>query len=1182
MRKILPILIGLMLVSVASAYAVSVVDRVLPMEQAYKPGDLKSDIPVSLNAGVRADTFWFGDYTYLSGTYYARAAKNDKASVAWTFDRGNGPPATGVPLLTNDPLRGNAILNGEGWFVQDASANTVIYFRVIDNTLNLGNYPPGMGGTAVLPPVLRGSKSLWVGIDKPGADLLCWTCGAGYGNDWCQRVESPAVAYNGTGTVNLTLTYFNDNEQCYDGTQIYLKRADTYEVLMNQHTGGCSASPGWETNGGGFTGQIGIDSLVPSGTPWLVAPVTWTTRDFNATDITGGAQNVNFIFEFISDGGLSDEDCRGNFIWGPFVADNVTLAGTGVPATAWTFETGLQGWVPGVCTPIGDYTDIVYLDPLLYVVQDPCSCKLFNNVLEMAADQGGGQFAHPVGQHCFLAGPICNLDAEVGMPALRVIFMDFDMYAELPQENGVLIRPCWRYYPFLCDITLTTDWSAVAGQSSFNYFGTDPVCAGYRYGGTQVTGDPVPPTASLVIPMIELLANCDTFAITNCTGVTNFTPLFDNLVVGVTGGVNAPSISFENGTRYQDVGSFPESTFNVRAPGPSNITYDKNMDNDLARDKCGDSLIVAGPLASGDANYYWEAKMWWRVAKRGAFQADKESGVDTAYKTWKTRVADGLQIDRPYRPEFTYGIMDSIQIGPLPQKNRFLSRFSEKDDDYLGENKTSDMLPDDVFRPGTRIEYFLTANYMKSPNDKYYYPDTTGGNFFEFEVLPGVRTAYVANCGGSGLNYCAYHPATLYIDAFNGGSQFFIENALRTILNGYAPCTVELGCPIPYDRNWDRYDMLDGSSNWNAPFARGPIAGSNNGMTLNQILGYRAILINTGTYSAGAMENWDFQLFDQWLVSPDCNANVNRQFFAMNGDKVGEILENWTTYGLPFLNNTLAATLYCDAFNGVTSDVDCGAEEHAYCVRYQQVGVSTPYFPNLIDVDAYGSWCPNLYGFNAFTPVTGSGGVGNRIYQAEEGGKSMSHAQVIRYNSGSGANYKTVLDGVSWHHMTKRNASASGTDKCPRAAVDIVEGSLSEIRAAMRWGFDATDDSGIPKLANVKDLAVCQNTWASLPADVDDASALRVNRLFQNEPNPFSPRTTIKFSLAQSGPVQIVIYDINGRQVKKLVDERMDPGQYSVVWDGTNDSSHRVGSGVYWSQMKAGSFASNKKMVVLK
>ncbi len=1180
MRKTLPILIGLLFVSVVSAYAVSTGDQMLPMEQR-GPGELKDEAPFSLNSGVRADTFWFGDYTYLSGLYYARAALNDKNAVKWTFDRGNGPPATGVPLLTNIPMFGNAILNGAGWFSQDLSANVINYFRVIDSALDLGNYEVGWGGGPVIAPVLRGAYSLWVGIDEPGADALCWTCGAGYGNDWCQRAVSEPIAYNGTGTVNLSMVYFSDAEECYDGTQVYLKRADTVELLLNQHTGGCSASPGWETNGGGWTGQIGIDSVGPS-IPFVINPVTWTSASLTPTEITGGAQNVTFIVEFITDGGLSTEDCRGEFIWGGFACDNVAVGGTGVTPKTYTFETGLEGWTPGVCIPVGDYAEIVYLDPLIYAILDPCSCKLENNVLEMAADTGGGELGHPVGQHIYVSGSICNLNAEVGMPVLKVIFFDFDEYAELPVENGVLIRPCWRYYPFYCEITQATDWSAVVGQSAFNYRGADPVCATWRYGGTQLTGDAIPPSSAMVIPMIELLANCDTFAITTCTGLSNFTPLYDNLVVGVTGGVNAPSIAFENGTQFQDVGSFPIAMFDVRAPGPANIVYDKNMDNDLARDKCGDSLIVGGPLPGTDANNFYEVKMWWRIAKRGAFQADKENGIDTAYKTWKTRVADGLAIDRPYRPEFTFGVMDSIQVGPLPVKNRFLSRFSEKDDDYLGENKTSDMLTDDIFRPGTRIEYFFTANYLKSPNDKYYYPDTVGGSYAEFEVLPGVRTANVANCGGTGLNYCAYHPATLFVRGYGLQSRFYIENALRTILNGYAPCTVETGCTIPYDRNWDRYDYRDASSNWNAPLARGPISGSNNGMTLNQMLGYRAILVSLGNYGGGAMQDWDFNLFDQWLVSPDCAANTNRQLFAINGDKVGEVLEHWGVYGTPFLNNTLAATLFCDAFNGITTDVDCSPVEEAYCVRLQQVGASSPYFPTLIDVDAYGSWCPNLFGFNAYTPNAGQGGVGNRIYQAEEGGKAMSHEQVIRYNSSVDANYKTVLDGVSWHHMSKRNAAGVGEAICPRTTADIVEGSLAEIRAAMRWGFDVADDASIPKLANVKDLANCQGTWVGLPADVGDDAALRVNRLFQNEPNPFSPRTTVKFSLAQSGPVQIVIYDVSGRQVKKLVDGPMDPGSYSVVWDGTNDLSHRVGSGVYWSQMKAGSFVSNKKMVVLK
>jgi hypothetical protein len=1182
MKATICVLLGILFPAVAFAGGVAPPTPALATDQMFRQDDLRKEMPISLSTGTRADTFWFGDYTYLDGFYYARClGKNQRDAVAWTFDRGNGPGGTsGIPLI-EDPLVGRAVPNGEGWFVRDLTENSATYWRAIDGTLDLGNYPAGMGGGPVPPPILSGSRSLWVGADNSEARAMCWPGGAGYGGDWCQRITSGPVAYNGTGTVKLTLTYFSQTEKCYDSTQIYLLRADNEELRMNPYTGDCHTS---DALSHGFTGAIGIDSMVPPGTPILLAPVTWTTSDFTAADITGGAQNIRFIIEFYSDYGLSDQDGYYDTIWSGFGCDNVTISGTGVTPRTYTFETGLEGWSPGFCTSVGDFVDIVDLDPLVYVILDPCACRLHDHILEMAAyDYSSGQFLHPDGQHIYVSSPICDLTSQNpnGMPQLKTIFLSGDIYAEIPQGQCVVLRTCWRFYPYLCEVTQTNEWSPVIGPSAWSYVGLDPVCRPFTEAGTDpMAWGSVPASAEKVIAILELWSSSIVWGGGTCAYPSNFSPLYDNLVVGVTGGSpNAPSLTFDAGGYFQDVGSYPSTLFDVRAPGPANVVFDAADAPDEPR-VCGDNLTVYGPMPSSDPNTRWEARLWWRVAKRGAFQADKENGVDTAYKTWKTRVADGLQIDRPYRPEFTFGWMDSIQSGPVPQKNHFLARFSEKDDDFLGESKLSDMLPDDVFRPGTRIEYFLTSNYTSSPNDRFYLPDTSGGYFLEFEILPGVRTAYVANCGGSGLNYCAYHPATLFI---NSWCKWWIEAALRTILNGYPPCVdwTSAGClNVPPDRNWDRYDYLDASSSWCAPFARGFVSGSNNGMTLNQILGYRTILMYTGAQNF-AMEDEDFFLFDQWLVSPDCSANVNRQLLVMNGNRMGEVMERWPTYGLPFLNNTLGATLFCDAFNGVTSDPECWPEEHAYCVRLQQVGASAPYFPTLIDVDAFGSWCPSRLGFNVYTPDTDKGGIGNRIYQAEEGGKSMSYEQVIRYNSSPNANYKTVLDGVGWDFMTRRNAAGSGMDKCPREVADMVEGPLAEIRAAMRWGFDAANDSGIPKLANVKDLAVCENTW-TLPTGMDDAGPTWVNRLFQNEPNPFSPRTTIKFSLAQSGPVEIVIYDVNGRQVRKLVDERMDPGFYSVVWDGTNDSSHRVGSGVYWSQMKAGSFVSNKKLVVLK
>jgi hypothetical protein len=577
--------------------------------------------------------------------------------------------------------------------------------------------------------------------------------------------------------------------------------------------------------------------------------------------------------------------------------------------------------------------------------------------------------------------------------------------------------------------------------------------------------------------------------------------------------------------------------------------------------------------------------MWWRVSKRGPFQSDLENPghAPTRYKLWKDRVSDGKPIDRPYRPEFTFGWMDSVQVGPTPTRNKFKSDFRENDDDFVGEvTPENEMIWDDALRPGTQIEYFITSNYIGTPGVLGYYPDTTGGFFWEFEALPGIRTANVANCGGAGFNYCVFHPATLYVDG-TAGVQFFMENSLRTLLNGEDLCIVEEGCKIPRDRNWDRYDYLGSTTNFKAPIARGGVAGSNNGFTLNQILGYRAIILNTGGVGGGALEGADFPFFDAWLTSPACNANITRQVFIMNGDNTGEVLldagNDPTNFGDAFLANTLGATLFCDAFNGTnTSDPDCGLENTSFCAKVLPVGGGP--FGTLTDVDAWGNYCPNVFGFDVFS--TNGTGVGNRTYSAEGPPKAMSFAQVVNENLGAGANYRTVLDGVSYHHITKRNAAGIGESLCPRDIPSRVEGTLAEVRAALRWGFGVANDAGIPKLTSAEELGICQETWDDIPTDVGDDAVLHVNRLYQNQPNPFNPRTTIKFSLAQQGEVQLLIYDVNGRLVKTLADGKRDAGPHAIVWDGTNDQGHKVGSGVFWSQMKVGSYVSNKKMVILK
>ncbi len=83
--------------------------------------------------------------------------------------------------------------------------------------------------------------------------------------------------------------------------------------------------------------------------------------------------------------------------------------------------------------------------------------------------------------------------------------------------------------------------------------------------------------------------------------------------------------------------------------------------------------------------------------------------------------------------------------------------------------------------------------------------------------------------------------------------------------------------------------------------------------------------------------------------------------------------------------------------------------------------------------------------------------------------------------------------------------------------------------------------------------------------------------LSQNYPNPFNPSTKIDFSIAKSMSVRIIIYDVLGRAVRTLLDEKRQAGSYSVEFDAKN-----LSSGVYFYKLTSGDYADVKKMVIIK
>jgi aminopeptidase N len=96
-------------------------------------------------------------------------------------------------------------------------------------------------------------------------------------------------------------------------------------------------------------------------------------------------------------------------------------------------------------------------------------------------------------------------------------------------------------------------------------------------------------------------------------------------------------------------------------------------------------------------------------------------------------------------------------------------------------------------------------------------------------------------------------------------------------------------------------------------------------------------------------------------------------------------------------------------------------------------------------------------------------------------------------------------------------------------------------------------------------------------SNTDDITNLYEFSLEQNYPNPFNPSTKIKYQIANTGFVNLQVYDILGNEVVTLINKEMQTGNYEVEFDAPG-----LPSGIYFYKLKAGSFVETKKMVLLR
>ena len=111
----------------------------------------------------------------------------------------------------------------------------------------------------------------------------------------------------------------------------------------------------------------------------------------------------------------------------------------------------------------------------------------------------------------------------------------------------------------------------------------------------------------------------------------------------------------------------------------------------------------------------------------------------------------------------------------------------------------------------------------------------------------------------------------------------------------------------------------------------------------------------------------------------------------------------------------------------------------------------------------------------------------------------------------------------------------------------------------------------------VDDVSLYQTDWVG----IEDGAVARPT-LHQNVPNPFNPVTKIAFELPKRGEVEVVVYNVAGREVVTLHEGVLPAGRHALTWDGRTSDGSMAASGTYWYQLRTEDGQTARSMVLLK
>lgn len=733
----------------------------------------------------------------------------------------------------------------------------------------------------------------------------------------------------------------------------------------------------------------------------------------------------------------------------------------------------------------------------------------------------------------------------------------------------------------------------------------------------------------------------------NCAGDVDYGVLYDDLLLRVTTGVPVPSFSIFDGALPQTTFVDGTMTgLNCAAtpcwPGVRGTALQTNADPVLAasaiRDNVnspmGDSVSVRllSGLRPNGMGINWQSgfdvldsRGLSGMRVNGAFNPahDKPRMIyrlfDPATAYWGPWDSTALDADAVAIADGDTAVVESeFRLDWPPRDRAGLNLPGGFSINGVSAYNSLEFLP-----RGTRMQYYFKAvdinggttyafSTAASSNEVMELPLLPGGNaiapdIMEYAVLPGI---YPAGAPGSLLQGRTTTPVLNLDGAYTLWSfgQDPIQQALRgmgvrsdryryfqALDQGHNFGGHELaGAPSSYTThffpNMEEFGILDSLASW-----------------------YRIVIQSSHLREWPVFEEQDAALLSEW-AKRDTGVNGGDRCLFLSGDDAFNGLTNQPP-GLPFQQQRALAS---DVFGvaGVMSYSGSG-------VRGAWSGANYVPYPTVDDrfaaqasgpgLAAPGSFtyevdggCPTANRFDPLNPqgVAQTTALSSAYYPAAAGvtdvagvattgewdsftdldrTKSLGYGYSIQYVRGSSgafprnaANY--VHSGVAnrmqvlYKFLTGCRGARGGGSSCwPCPAPPI-----SQSNWALATGFQ-TETYG--------PLYPIQDHTTATGVEEEQAVLLvpHVNELGQNRPNPFNPRTVIRYSLARSGRVSIRIFDIAGRLVRTLVEGQRAAGWHEAVWNGKTSHGSDAASGVYFYRIgypDGGSSA--RKMTILR